>query len=95
MEVTTTRKVTTFEMEGGSGGGSMSMTRSSTSSSGGTGGGSMSMSKTSTSGVSGGEISMSIVREGKTSGSSGSIEMSQVEPCQNILKLFTRRTEVK
>ena len=39
MEVTTTRKVTTFEMEGGSGGGSMSMTRSSTSSSGGSGGG--------------------------------------------------------
>ena len=68
MEITSTRKVTTFEMEGGTGGGSMSMTRSSMSSSSG----------------GGGEVSMSIIREGRTGGAGGSIEISQVWSCHKI-----------
>ena len=90
MEITSTRKVTTFEMEGGTGGGSMSMTRSSMSSSGGGGGGSMSMTRSSTSSSSGGggEVSMSIIREGKTGGAGGSIEISQVWSCHKIACLL-------
>ena len=61
MEMTSTRTVTTFEMEGGSGG--MSVTRS-----GGSGGSSVTKSGGTSITKSGGsgEVSMQIIREGQT-----------------------------
>ena len=76
MEMTTTRTVTTFEMEGGSGGKSMS---SSITRSGGAGGSGEGVTVTRSGGGSGemtvtksggsGEVSMQIIREGQTGSS--------------------------
>ena len=77
MEMTTTRTVTTFEMEGGSAGGKMTSS-SSVTRSGGSGGGSVTRSA-----GAGGEVSMTIIREGQNN-SGSSLEISKVGKFNNI-----------